>query len=141
MTHRLRTKGNAGAIDIHIGNTLSKIRQIAGLTQENLASATGISFQQIQKYEKGINRIAVSRLYEFSKVLGVTPNDFFIGYDDFKTKNETSAEEDATGLKDLLEYPHELARSIKIFAKITNSEQRNAAAKSIVEILKLFVEK
>ncbi len=50
------------------------------MTQEELAEADGITFQQIQKYENGTNRIAASRLYSFSKILRIKVDDFFQGY-------------------------------------------------------------
>ncbi len=68
---------NANHIDAHIGRYLRKSRKRANLTQTELADALGITFQQVQKYERGANRISASRLWEICKVLGKTPNDFF----------------------------------------------------------------
>jgi len=68
---------NVNHIDAHIGRYLKKCRKDAMMTQTELANALGITFQQIQKYERGANRIAASRLWDLCKVLGKTPNDFF----------------------------------------------------------------
>lgn len=77
----LRAKGQAGDIDIFIGKKLTSFRKALNLSQEALAEALGITFQQVQKYEKGKNRIAAARLYEFSKILNVRTDDFFDGYE------------------------------------------------------------
>jgi transcriptional regulator with XRE-family HTH domain len=67
-----------------VGSRLKHFRVQAGLTQEQLAEAEGITFQQIQKYENGTNRIAASRLYSFTKILGIKADDFFKGYSQHK---------------------------------------------------------
>ncbi len=70
----------ANPIDIHVGKRLRLRRSIMGVSQEQLADALGITFQQVQKYEKGINRIGSSRLYEISKALEVPVGYFFEEY-------------------------------------------------------------
>jgi transcriptional regulator with XRE-family HTH domain len=67
-------------VDVHVGKQLRVQRIIMGLSQEALAKAVGITFQQVQKYERGINRMSASRLYDFSRVLGVAVSYFFEGY-------------------------------------------------------------
>lgn len=64
-------------IDVHVGARLKARRNLAGITQEQLAAATGVTFQQIQKYERGANRIAALRLYDIARVLGVDISFFF----------------------------------------------------------------
>ena len=64
-------------IDLHVGKRLRRRRRLLGLTQQQLAESVGIRFQQIQKYERGLNRIGASRLYEFSRILGVPVAYFF----------------------------------------------------------------
>jgi transcriptional regulator with XRE-family HTH domain len=67
-------------VDIYVGAKLRTRRSLIGMSQEKLAEAAGIKFQQIQKYETGKNRISASRLYEFAKTLGVSVSYFFEGY-------------------------------------------------------------
>jgi transcriptional regulator with XRE-family HTH domain len=67
--------------DIHVGAKLRFARNSKGLSQEQLALKMGLTFQQIQKYEKGTNRIGASRLWQFCKILGVDANYFFDGLD------------------------------------------------------------
>jgi transcriptional regulator with XRE-family HTH domain len=67
------------AVDAHIGQKIRARRILLGLSQTDLANAAGITFQQIQKYEKGANRVGASRLQQFSDALGVPPSYFFEG--------------------------------------------------------------
>jgi transcriptional regulator with XRE-family HTH domain len=71
-------------IDIHVGARIRAQRILCGLTQSDLAKRVGISFQSVQKYEQGENRVSASRLYEFAEALGVAPQHFFDGLDDGK---------------------------------------------------------
>lgn len=64
-------------IDKHVGARVRMRRLLVGMSQEKLGSALGITFQQIQKYEKGTNRIGASRLQQMSGVLGVPVSYFF----------------------------------------------------------------
>lgn len=64
-------------IELEIGQRLLALRRLRGLSQEDLAAQIGVSYQQIQKYEKGINRIAASRLLTLSSTLNVSPLYFF----------------------------------------------------------------
>jgi transcriptional regulator with XRE-family HTH domain len=67
------------AVDTHIGQKIRARRTLLGLSQTELGVAAGIAFQQIQKYEKGTNRVGASRLQQFSEALGVPPSYFFEG--------------------------------------------------------------
>jgi transcriptional regulator with XRE-family HTH domain len=69
----------ATAVDTHIGQKIRARRTLLGLSQTELADAAGITFQQVQKYEKGTNRVGASRLQQFSETLGVPPSYFFEG--------------------------------------------------------------
>ncbi|MDX1711904.1 MAG: helix-turn-helix transcriptional regulator [Rhodovibrionaceae bacterium] len=65
--------------DHEIGERLRRARVAAGLSQSSLAKEVGVSFQQVQKYEAGANRISSGRLYNFARVLGVGMDYFFNG--------------------------------------------------------------
>lgn len=75
-----KRKGRANSVDEHVGAQLRQRRSLMGMSQEKLAEQVGITFQQIQKYENGANRISASRLYQFSKILDTSINFFFEGY-------------------------------------------------------------
>lgn len=64
-------------IDIHVGSRVRLRRTLLGMSQEKLGNALGLTFQQIQKYERGANRIGSSRLYKLSKILDVPVAFFF----------------------------------------------------------------
>ena len=72
-----RGSGVPNPVDIHVGESLRQRRALIGISQEKLATALGLTFQQIQKYEHGRNRISASRLYELSKILEVPISYFF----------------------------------------------------------------
>lgn len=73
------TKRAPNPIDKHVGGRVRMRRVLLGLSQEKLGTALGITFQQVQKYEKGTNRIGASRLQEISDTLQVPPSFFFEG--------------------------------------------------------------
>jgi transcriptional regulator with XRE-family HTH domain len=66
-------------VDVHVGKRLRLRRTMMGLSQEALAKAVGVTFQQVQKYEKGVNAMNASRLYEFSQHMHVPISYFFEG--------------------------------------------------------------
>lgn len=66
-------------VDVHVGRRLKQIRTLRRMSQTDVARKLNLSFQQIQKYEIGSNRIAASRLYELSKILEVPTSYFFEG--------------------------------------------------------------
>jgi transcriptional regulator with XRE-family HTH domain len=65
------------AIDSYVGSRVRLRRQLLGLSQERLADQIGVTFQQVQKYEKGVNRIGASRLQRIAEVLSTSPSYFF----------------------------------------------------------------
>ncbi len=71
----------AHPIDLHVGNRVRQRRRLLGMTQQKLADAVRIRFQQIQKYESGANRISASRLWTLSMALEVPISYFFEGAD------------------------------------------------------------
>ena len=74
-------KANSGertrAVDIHVGRRLHQLRVLRGVSQEQAAGAIGITFQQVQKYENGANRISASRLFDLSRLFDVPVQWFF----------------------------------------------------------------
>lgn len=67
-------------VDIHVGKRIRHRRWLVGITQQQLAEAVGIKFQQIQKYETGMNRVSASRLWDIAEALSVPVSFFFEGY-------------------------------------------------------------
>ena len=70
-------KKRANPIDVHVGSRIRIQRNLIGMSQEKLGELLGITFQQVQKYEKGTNRVGASRLQAISSILGVPVSFFF----------------------------------------------------------------
>lgn len=70
-------ESRASPIDVHVGSRIRLRRTLMGMSQERLGEALGLTFQQVQKYERGVNRVGASRLYDLSRVLDVPISFFF----------------------------------------------------------------
>lgn len=80
-------------IDAYVGAQIKQRRTIVGMSQTELANRLGITFQQVQKYEKGANRVGSSRLYEIAEILGVPIQSFFEGVEEvIQAKNSKKAD-------------------------------------------------
>ncbi len=77
-------------VDVYVGRRLRLKRTILGLSQESVGKQIGVTFQQIQKYERGINRMGASRLYDFARALGVQIAYFFDGYGDYVIEEDSA---------------------------------------------------
>lgn len=121
-------------IDVHVGGRVRLRRTMLGMSQDKLADALGLTFQQIQKYEKGVNRIGASRVFEVSRILGV-PIQFF--FDDYNAETgrsygfAESGPDDGAAIMDLLNSP-EGVQLCKHFAAITDPKIR----KRVLELVK-----
>ena len=87
-------------VDVHVGQRIRHRRWTIGMTQQQLADSVGIKFQQIQKYETGMNRVSASRLWDIAETLGVTISFFFEGLDEAR---EAKASPDLMADKEALE--------------------------------------
>ena len=88
----------ANDIDLHLGKRLRRRRRLLGLTQQQLASAVGIRFQQIQKYECGANRISAARLWQLSEELEIQVSYFYDGLAEAQARAENPPEPRADGM-------------------------------------------
>ena len=123
-------------IDIHVGSRVRLRRVLVGMSQEKLGDQLGITFQQVQKYEKGTNRIGASRLFMISRILDV-PVSFF--YDDMpgEPDSEGAFEETGSGgyVVDFIKSNDGLQLN-KAFLKIQNPRLR----KKIVEMVSVIAD-
>ena len=123
-------------MDIHVGSRVRLRRMLLGMSQEKLGDHLGLTFQQVQKYEKGINRIGASRLFDLSKTLGV-PISYF--YEDAPVAGHGLAEDPCeygektveSSVFDFLSTREGLELN-KAFVKITNARVR----RTIVELVR-----
>lgn len=72
-----RSSRKANPVDVHVGSRIRFRRMLLGMSQETLGELLGLTFQQVQKYEKGANRVGASRLFELARVLNVPVQFFF----------------------------------------------------------------
>jgi len=84
------------SVAIHVGQQLKRKRILRNLTQTDVAQGLKISFQQVQKYELGRNRISASRLFELSHILNVPPAFFFEGLENSPNESERALDDEAT---------------------------------------------
>ncbi|KAB7616209.1 helix-turn-helix domain-containing protein [Amylibacter sp. SFDW26] len=92
----------AHPVDEYVGKRVRQRRWMVGYSQQQLGEAVGIKFQQIQKYETGMNRISASRLWDIAETLGVPVTFFFEGYDGVALNNEADGTEIQNAKGDLL---------------------------------------
>ncbi len=92
-------------VDVHVGKRIRHRRWMVGMTQQQLAEHVGIKFQQIQKYETGMNRVSASRLWEISEALSVPISFFFEGLGETgeAAKDDTSVQGDIFADKEAME--------------------------------------
>jgi len=128
-------------VDIHVGSRVRLRRMLLGMSQEKLGEHLGLTFQQVQKYEKGVNRIGASRLFELARVLGVNVQFF---YDEAPGSKAAGVGTLAPGFAEAPEesYVVEFLSSRdglelnKAFVRITDTKVR----KSIIELVRSLAE-
>ncbi|NQU72735.1 MAG: helix-turn-helix transcriptional regulator [Rhodospirillales bacterium] len=91
-----KPRGRADRIDAYVGARIRENRTLKGLSQEDLADASDISYQQVQKYERGANRVGASRLYYIGQVLGMPVSSFFTGLPPLDRDQDPAGREDET---------------------------------------------
>lgn len=128
----IAAKKQANPIDIQVGNRVRIRRMLIGMSQERLGDLLGLTFQQVQKYEKGVNRIGAGRLFEVSRILNV-PVDFF--YEGVNDGALGSAESDSAPVMDFVSSGEGLQLSLA-FMKIKDAKVR----KRVLDLVKSLAE-
>ena len=125
----VKTKSRADPIDKFVGRSISTHRKARKLSQVQVAKKIGVTFQQIQKYESGINRVSASTLYKLAMLFDVSPADFFYGIGDMPENN---------GFVKVLEtQDKEALQALELFSKIKNEDAR----KSFLTLMEHSIEK
>jgi transcriptional regulator with XRE-family HTH domain len=121
----------ANDTDRHIGKQIRERRIAIGMSQEKLGEALGLTFQQVQKYERGVNRIGAGRLQDIARILAVDVTYFFDGLPDW------------TGSKDPADHAFRIVTStpqgvklIKLFASVEDSNIQ----RSIVDLVEVVLD-
>jgi transcriptional regulator with XRE-family HTH domain len=122
-------------VDVYVGRRLRQKRTFLGMSQEAVGKHIGVTFQQIQKYERGINRMGASRLYDFSKALSVPVSYFFEGFGDYEVDHSgalVAAENTASAYEPEAISNRETLEVMRAYYRIKNPALR----KRIVELIK-----
>jgi transcriptional regulator with XRE-family HTH domain len=123
-------------IDRHVGSRVRMRRMMLGMSQEKLGDALGLTFQQVQKYEKGANRIGASRLQQISQILQVPVSFFFEGVPSPRTEQRADGLSEAPSpayVSDFLATSDGLALT-KAFVRITDAKLRRRIVDLVEQI-------
>jgi transcriptional regulator with XRE-family HTH domain len=123
-------KKSTGSIDKEVGSRVRMRRVSIGMSQEKLGDMLGLTFQQVQKYEKGMNRISVARLIEIARILGVDIHFFLNGVTSTKSAPGFAEEKPPAYVADVMSTPEGL-QLVRNFTGIKNPKVR----KSIVQLV------
>lgn len=118
-------------IDVYVGSRIRLQRIMRGMTQTDLAKLVGISFQSVQKYERGENRVSASRLHEFAQALAVNEQFFFEGIEAQEGESESAANPSASASEG-----KELHRQLAAVMSIEDKRLRSL----IVQLLRILSE-
>lgn len=118
-------------VDVHVGSRVRLRRMLVGMSQEKLGDTLNLTFQQVQKYEKGANRIGASRLYQISQVLGV-PVQFF--FDDMPASENDSSSSEGAAAPYVMDFVSS-AEGLQLNRAFTRIDQP-AVRKKLLELVK-----
>ena len=142
MTKASQTPAKASAkrdgphpVDTHVGSRVKLRRMILGMSQDALGKSLGLTFQQVQKYEKGVNRIGASRLFELSDLLEVPIQYFYDGYGDADQANGFAEPDVAEAFMELVNSPDGV-HLCRYFAEIKDTQVK----KRVLDLVKSIAE-
>lgn len=117
-------------VDEHVGKKLKTLRMLRRMSQTDVAKRLNISFQQVQKYELGRNRVSASKLYEISQILSVPPAEFFDGLDGTVSPATLISETDAKLLGIINQIPDgpQKAQLIELAKALSTPAKRKTSA-------------
>jgi len=125
-------------IDVHVGSRVRLRRTLLGMSQERLGEALGLTFQQVQKYERGVNRIGASRLFDLARVLDVPIGFFFddmpdsVGGGMNNARRALGFSDQQDGFEDETLHRRETLELVRAYYRITDS----AVRKRVFELIK-----
>ena len=125
MSHETTEGRRSNAVDAHVGGRVRMRRKLIGVSQDHLADSLGLTFQQVQKYERGTNRVSASKLFQIAEILGVTVSYFFDGLPD--PIDDSPAGEEAVHAGKVMQQFLQTSEGVElaeIFPRIANGEVR-----------------
>jgi transcriptional regulator with XRE-family HTH domain len=111
-------------VDVHVGKRIRQRRWLVAMTQQQLGEKVGIKFQQIQKYETGMNRVSASRLWDIAAALGVSVSFFFDGISEESGVEQTALELFGTGERGDLLADKEALELVRSYYAIPEEQRR-----------------
>lgn len=111
-------------VDEYIAKKLKQFRVAAGMTQDQLGELTGLSFQQIQKYEKAKNRVSASKLFEFSQLLNQPIGAFFLGVKADRDYYNYDFKSDKKREKEIKIFDKEVLPLVRAFSRIEDAQSK-----------------
>ena len=133
---KTKSSSSINAVDAYVGSRIRLRRGITGYSQEKLAEEMGITFQQVQKYERGLNRVSAGRLWKLSKILGVSVNFFFDGMEDLPQPSLTGTPmgfyEEPTVIEDNVLERKDVLELVRYYLQISDPK----VAKNILDLVK-----
>lgn len=133
MDMRVKSRDRANRVDRHVGMRMRMRRRSLGLSQGALADVIGLTFQQVQKYERGANRVSASKLWEIGHALKVGPSYFFEGLDGGLPDGSSPDGEDVLQVFMALPETHEL---VTAYLKIPRGPLR----RQLFELIRVLAE-
>ncbi len=131
-------KKNPNPVDVHVGGRVRMRRILIGLSQEKLGEQLGLTFQQVQKYEKGSNRISASRLWQMARILGVPVAFFFDDIPDTPNENSQPGFGESAGETALMDFLSS-TEGFQLNRAFSQIEQPNVRRK-LVELAKALAD-
>jgi transcriptional regulator with XRE-family HTH domain len=111
-------------VDVHVGKRIRQRRWLVAMTQQQLGEKVGIKFQQIQKYETGMNRVSASRLWDIAAALEVSVSFFFDGISEESDMEQTALELFGTGERGDLLADKEALELVRSYYAIPEEQRR-----------------
>lgn len=124
-------------VDQHVGGRLRTLRKLKSMSQDKLAQALGLTFQQVQKYERADNRIGASRLFEISEILDVPISYFFDGFGKNARGPVYGLAEDGDDTNQDVMQSNETIKLVSLYYKIKDEATR----RQVIEMIKALAKK
>lgn len=124
-------------VDKFVGKRVRMRRSLLGISQENLAKSVNLTFQQIQKYERGVNRVSAGRLYQFSRILDVPIPFFFDGYEENKKGAQGFADNNQAQYSNADVTSKESLDVLKLYYSISDDQKKR---KEFLKIIKTMAD-
>lgn len=120
-------------VDVYVGSRIRMRRNMLAMSQESLATSIRLTFQQVQKYEKGVNRVGASRLQQIATALQVPPSFFFEGVSGTPDEKGAASAPSPNYVSEFLSTADGLAL-VKAFARIGNAKLRRTIVELVQQI-------